>query len=136
MKFIKPVEGILARGYSEEPVFWKSTNSYRPNFGVDIKSEIGKPVVAVMDGKIESIETEDVDGVQIVINHQNGLKTIYSNLDPKLSVSKDQIVKRGTKLGSVGKSTIRASYETYGDHLHFAVLKNGEFVNPSKYIQY
>ncbi|WP_027623684.1 M23 family metallopeptidase [Clostridium lundense] len=135
-KFIKPVQGILARGYSEEPVFWKSTNSYRPNFGVDIKCEVGKPVVAVTDGKVESIETDGIDGIQVTINHQNGLKTIYSNLDSKLAVKKGEMVKTGSKLGCVGKTTVRASYETYGDHLHFAVLKNGEFINPSKYIKY
>ncbi|PRR80445.1 Stage II sporulation protein Q [Clostridium liquoris] len=135
-KFIKPVEGILARGYSDEPVFWKSTNSYRPNFGIDIKCEAGKSVVAVMDGKVESIETDGIDGVQVVVNHQNGLKTVYSNLDSKLAVNKDQMIKTGTKIGSVGKTSIRASYEAYGDHLHFAVLKNDEFINPSKYLQY
>ncbi|GAA0728199.1 M23 family metallopeptidase [Clostridium malenominatum] len=135
-KFIKPVEGILARAYSEEPVFWKSTNSYRPNFGMDIKCEVGKPVMAVMEGKVESIENDSIDGVQVIINHQNGLKTIYANLDSKVSISKGQNVKRGTKIGSVGKTTIRASYESYGDHLHFAVMNNNEFVNPSKYIQY
>ncbi|MBU5486111.1 M23 family metallopeptidase [Clostridium sp. MSJ-11] len=135
-KFIKPVEGILARDYSEEPVYWKSTNSHRPNFGMDIKCEVGKSVVAVMEGKVESIETDSIDGVQVTINHQNGLKTVYANLDPKVSVTKDQTVKTGTKIGTVGKSTVRASYETYGDHLHFAVMKNEEFINPAKYIQY
>ncbi|WP_125153361.1 M23 family metallopeptidase [Clostridium rectalis] len=135
-KFAKPVEGILARAYSEEPVFWKSTNSYRPNFGMDIKCEVGKPVFCVLDGKIENVQSDSSDGVKVTVNHQNGLKTVYSNLDPKVIVKKDQVVKKGDKIGAVGKTTVRALYETYGDHLHFSVLKNGDFINPSKYIKY
>lgn len=136
VKFIKPVQGMIARKYSDVPVFWKSTNSYRPNFGMDIKCEIGKPVVAVMTGKVENVESDTVDGVKVTVNHQNGLKTVYSNLDPKVSVKKGQDVKMGSKLGNVGRTTVRAAYETYGEHLHFAVLKDGKFVNPSRYLKY
>ncbi|MBV1818331.1 M23 family metallopeptidase [Clostridium cochlearium] len=135
-KFVKPVEGTIARDYSEEPVYWKSTNSYRPNFGIDIKCELGKPVVAVLDGKIEDIKKDTVDGVQVTINHQNGLKTIYANLDEKLDVKVGDEVKKGSNLGKVGKTTLRAAYENYGEHLHFSVTKDGDYVNPNKYIKY
>ncbi|QBD86411.1 M23 family metallopeptidase [Clostridium tetani] len=135
-KFAKPVEGTVAREYSEEPVYWKSTNSYRPNFGIDIKCELGKPVVAVLDGKIEDIKKDTADGVQVTINHANGLKTIYSNLDEKLDIKAGDEVKKGSKLGKVGKTTLRAAYETYGEHLHFSVTKDGNYVNPTKHIKY
>ncbi|WP_186428752.1 M23 family metallopeptidase [Clostridium sp. BSD9I1] len=135
-KFGKPVEGIIGRQYSEEPVFWKSTNSYRPNFGIDIKCELGKPVVAALDGKVESVKNDTVDGIQVIVDHQNGLKTVYSNLDSKVSISAGKVVKKGDKLGVVGRTTLRAMYEAYGDHLHFAVLKDKDFVNPDKYIKY
>lgn len=135
-KFVKPVEGTVAREYSEEPVYWKSTNSYRPNFGIDIKCELGKPVIAVLDGKVEEIKKDTVDGVQVTINHQNGLKTIYSNLDEKLDIKVEDEVKKGTKLGKVGKTTLRAAYESYEEHLHFSVIKDSNYVNPAKYIKY
>lgn len=135
-KFDKPVDGTMARAYTTDPVYWASTSSYRPNFGIDIKAAIGKQVVAVLDGKVESINKDTADGVEVTINHQNGLKSVYSNLDPKLSVTKDQVVKKGDQIGVVGKSTLRAAYEGYGDHLHFAVLKGTAFIDPVKYVKY
>lgn len=132
----KPVEGSLARGYSEDPVYWDSTASYRPNLGYDIKVELGKPVLAAADGKVEEVNSATQDGVQVVINHQNGIKTIYSNLDPKVKVTKGQVITKGATIGAVGKTTLRAAYEKYGDHLHFAVLKGKDFVDPSKYLKY
>ncbi|MBC2579841.1 M23 family metallopeptidase [Clostridium sp. DJ247] len=134
--FQKPVDGSIARGYSEDPVYWDSTGSYRPNLGYEIKADLGKSVFAVADGKIEEVNSVTQDGVEIVVNHQNGLKTVYSNLDPKVKVTKGQTVAKGTVIGTVGKSTLRAAYEKYGDHLHFAVLKGKDFVDPSKYIKY
>lgn len=131
----KPVEGTIARAYSEDPVYWDSTSSYRPNLGVDIKADLGKTVVAAMDGKVEEISNTQ-DGVQVVINHQNGLKTVYSNLDEKVRVTKGQSVSKGAAIGTVGKTTLRSAYEKYGDHLHFAVLKGNDFIDPGKYIKY
>lgn len=134
--FQKPVEGSIARAYSEDPVYWESTASYRPNLGYDIKSDLGKPVFAAMDGKVEEVNSATQDGVQIVINHQNGLKTVYSNLDTKVKVTKGQSITKGTVIGSVGKTTLRSAYEKYGDHLHFAILKGKDFVDPAKYLKY
>lgn len=134
--FQKPVEGSIARTYSEDPVYWDSTGSYRANLGYDIKSELGKPVLAAMDGKVEEVNSATQDGVEIVINHQNGLKTVYSNLDSKVKVTKGQAVTKGTAIGVVGKTTLRAAYEKYGDHLHFAILKGKVFVDPGKYLKY
>lgn len=134
--FQKPVEGVIARGFSEDPVYWNSTGTYRPNLGYDIQTDLGKPVFAAMDGKVEAVNTATQDGVEVILDHQNGLKTIYSNLDPNVKVSAGQTVKKGAVIGIVGKTTLRSAYEKYGNHLHFAVLKGKEFVDPGKYIKY
>lgn len=134
--FTKPVSGTLARGYSENPVYWDSTASYRPNLGYDIKCDLGTPVMTAMDGKVEKINTASQDGVEVIINHQNGLKTVYSNLDSRVKVTEGQNVTAGTIIGAVGKTTLRSAYEKYGDHLHFAVLNGDNFVDPGKYVKY
>ena len=134
--FVKPVNGTIARQFSSEPVYWDSTNSYRPNFGIDIKTDLGEPVVAVLNGKVEKVSSTTENGVEIVIDHQNGLKTVYSNLDAKVLVTQGQTVKKGEKIGVVGNTTLNAAYEKYGDHLHFEVLKSKQSVDPLKYIKY
>ena len=134
--FQKPVEGNIARGFSTDPVYWDSTGTYRPNLGYDIQVPIGKPVFAAMTGRVEEVDTNTQDGVQVIINHQNGLKTVYSNLDPNLKVSKGQNISKGQVIGVGGNTSLRSGYEKYGDHLHFAVLKGNSFVDPGKYIKY
>jgi len=133
---IKPVQGTLARAYSVDPVYWESTGTSRPNFGIDIKCALGKPVLAVRDGKVEKVTANSQDGVEITINHQDGIKTIYSNLNPKENVKEGQIVKKGTEIGTVGNTTLRSAYEKYGDHIHFAVMKGNDFVDPTTYVKY
>lgn len=136
IKFVKPVEGTIARTYSENPVYWESTRSYRANLGYEIKAPLGKVVTAVMDGKVESIDTASVEGVKVVINHQNGLKSVYSNLDAKVKVTQGQAIKQGAEIGTVGKTSLNSAYESYGDHLHFGVIKGSDYVDPARYIKY
>ncbi|WP_251861551.1 M23 family metallopeptidase [Clostridium sp. Marseille-Q2269] len=134
--FIKPVEGNLARVYSEDPVFWNSTSSYRANLGLDIKAKLNAPICAIADGKVEKIVTSSQDGVKVIVNHQNGIKSIYANLNSKVKVAKGQQIKQGSVIGNVGRTTLRSAYEKYGDHLHFAMMKGNKYINPSKYIKY
>lgn len=139
--FAKPVEGTLARAYSEDPVWSDSTNSYRPVLGIDIKAELGKEVVAALDGKVLEVG-EGEYGKYVAIYHQNGLTTVYANLDPGIKAAKNQSVKKGDVIGKVGNTSLRTGYEKYGSHLHFEVVKGKDItkddnkVNPAKYVKY
>ncbi|MDP4177287.1 MAG: M23 family metallopeptidase [Bacillota bacterium] len=134
--FTKPVDGTLVRSFSLDPVYWDSTSSFRANLGEDIKCDLGKAVVSVLDGTVQEINANTPDGVQVIISHQNGIKTVYSNLDSNVFVKKDQVVKKGDQIGKVGKTTVRAAYEKYGTHLHFQVLNGKDYVDPAKYVKY
>lgn len=146
--FINPVVGEVVRQYSSTPVFWNTTESNRPNFGMDIKSELGKEVVACLDGTIQKVYLKDtseaIDGVTVVIYHpQSGLRTVYANLDENVSVKEGDKVKQGDKIGCIGATTVRAAYESYGNEfLHFEVLKGENelsqhvSVDPLKYVKY
>jgi murein DD-endopeptidase MepM/ murein hydrolase activator NlpD len=136
-KFVKPVEGTLVKPYTEDPVWSDSTQSWRTLFGIIIKADLGKDVVAAYDGKVEEIGDSSVGfGTEVVINHQNGLKTVYANLDPKVLVTKGKTVKKGEKIGIIGNTTLRTGYEAYGSHLYFAVKNGSNYVDPAKYVKY
>jgi murein DD-endopeptidase MepM/ murein hydrolase activator NlpD len=136
IEFVKPVEGLLARAFSDgQPVYWDSIKTYRENNGIDIQANIGKAVVAAYGGVIESVNY-DRDGEKITIKHDNGLRTIYSNLNEKVMVVKGQTVKAGTQIGTVGKTANDAAYEKYGDHLHFEVMNGSNYEDPAKYVKY
>ena len=58
------------------------------------------------------------------MDHGQGLASTYSHLN-KIDVELGQEVKKGDPIGTTGQTGLAG-----GDHLHFGVLVNGEFVNP------
>ena len=140
-KFEKPVvNGLLARAYSKEidPVVYKTNGSYRTNLGIDIKAEIGEPVVAVMDGIVKAvgIDVDNQKGMMIEVDHQNGFVTRYSNLDEKVSVKKGDKVTKKQQIGKIGNTSLNSFKEDYGSHLHFEVLQSSKNIDPAKYVKY
>ena len=67
-------------------------------------------------------------GYYVIVDHGNGLKTLYAHLR-SISVSVGQQVSQGQTLGPSGTT----GYST-GVHLHFEVHKNGTRVDPIPYL--
>ena len=63
-------------------------------------------------------------GLAVVIDHGQGLESVYGHLS-KIEVTLDQQVKKGQPIGLTGETGLAG-----GDHLHFAVIVQGIFVNP------
>lgn len=102
---------------------WKHT-------GVDIDGDFTSPLYAAYDGIVTKAGWNSGGyGLQIMIQHPNGLTTRYAH-SSKLFVKVGDEVKRGqtiAMMGSTGHST--------GSHLHFEVYVNGKRVNPLAYIR-
>ncbi len=96
--------------------------------GVDFAAPKGVAIYAAYDGVVAASAYSATMGNYVMINHGGGLYTIYMHAS-KLCVSKDEIVVRGEKIAEVG-STGRST----GNHLHFTVRKNGEYMSPWEYI--
>lgn len=136
-----PVNSALAddaitRDYSpDELVCYQFINAWRTHAGLDVKAYEGTEVMSVGDGKVVDVRDDNESGGglgwTVVVDHNNGYRSVYSNLDENLSVQKNQSVKKGQKLGLVGKSSIiekeipeESSVEAEGiTHLHFELLK-------------
>lgn len=96
--------------------------------GVDLASPSGSDILAAYDGTVVSAAYNASMGNYIMINHGDGLITIYMHAS-KLYVSEGDDVKRGQRIalvGSTGRST--------GPHLHFSVREDGTYVSPWNYI--
>lgn len=79
VSFKNPVEGTLGRAYSEDPVYWATTKSYKNHLAMDVKAAEGSAVVAVSAGVVKKVDVS-TEGTYVEIDHQNGLTTIYGNL--------------------------------------------------------
>ncbi len=124
-----PVSGEIITPHSEENLIYSKTlDDWRAHIGVDIKSTIGSQVVAVDDGIIEDIYTDELMGITIVIDHLNGLKSIYSNLSSSTLVQKGNEIKRGEVISAVGDSAISETAQV--GHLHFELYDDDKAVDP------
>jgi len=129
-----PVDGELERSYTMEALAYDVTMAdWRTHDGIDIAADAGTVVVAAADGTVESIEQDELYGTTVVISHGNGVKTVYSNLAETPTVRVGDEVKAGAVIGSVGDTAICEIGEP--SHVHFAISKNGESVNPLDYLQ-
>ena len=96
--------------------------------GVDFAAPKGTPIYAAYNGVVVAATYSSTMGNYVMIDHGDGLYTIYMHAS-KLYVKKDDVVKKGQKIAGVG-TTGRST----GNHLHFSVRKNGEYVSPWDYI--
>ncbi len=132
LEFITPLEGEIYKDYSESSLVYSETlDEWTIHLGIDIKAEKGTPVIASEAGKVESIKNDPRYGLTIIIAHDDGFKTIYSNLQTAEFVKEGEEVEKGKTIGSVGESS---SFEIADQpHIHFEMTKDGQKVNPSTY---
>lgn len=132
-KFAMPVFGDVSFEYAKDKlVYSKTLEEWRTHSGIDLASERGTLVKAVADGVVTDIKSDPRFGITILIDHQNGIKTVYANLAGDDMVSPNQKVKQGDVIGCVGNTANFESAEQA--HLHFEVLKKDEPVNPLDYL--
>lgn len=96
--------------------------------GVDMAAPGGSAILAAYDGTVVAADYSGSMGNYIMIDHGGGLYTIYMHASA-LYVSKGAEVSKGQKIAAVG-STGRST----GNHLHFSVRLNGNYVSPWNYI--
>lgn len=96
--------------------------------GIDLAAPSGSPILAAYDGEVVAADYNASMGNYIMINHGDGLYTIYMHAS-SLYVSKGALVTRGQKIAGVG-TTGRST----GNHLHFSVRKSGSYVSPWNYL--
>ena len=121
-----PVMGTVTSGfgYREHPV----NGEYSFHTAVDIGVETGVEVLAFGDGVVRYIGENDVFGLYLKIDHDNGVSTFYAHCD-EILVGKGERVLCGqvvAKSGETGNAT--------GPHLHFSIEKDGIRLDPSHYL--
>lgn len=96
--------------------------------GVDMAAPSGSSILAAADGTVVAATYNATMGNYVMIDHGNGLYTIYMHASA-LYVSSGQSVSAGSTIAAVG-STGRST----GAHLHFSVRQNGSYVSPWNYL--
>ena len=134
LEFIAPVSGEILKDFATDNLIYSNTlEEWTTHSGIDIKAEKMSVVVASEAGTIESIKNDPRYGLTIIISHDNGFKTVYSNLLTTEFVNEKENVEKGQTIGTVGET---ASFEVADEpHLHFEMYKDGDLVNPTIYLK-
>lgn len=132
--FIKPVEGEIIKHYGKEKLIYSDTlKEWTTHLGIDIKADKTTIVKSASDGIVKSIKNDPRYGLTVVIEHNCGFVSVYSNLLTAEFVVVGENVKSGQTIGTVGNS---ATFEILDEpHLHFEILKDGNSVDPEMYIK-
>ena len=113
----------LTSGFGPRP----SPFSGKPQFhgGVDLAAQSGEPVLAAAPGVVSRVSEDQVYGVHVVIDHEDGYQSLYGHL-ASTSVGLGTHVAAGALLGLVGSTGL-----TTGPHLHFELHRDGRRLDPA-----
>lgn len=104
-------------------------NTYMQNSGVDYIGEETFDVVSVLNGKVLSVESDDVLGNIVKIEHEKEFVTVYQGID-KIELKVGDTVTQGQVIGTSGTSSINSNYKT---SLHFEVYYKGTLMDPENF---
>lgn len=123
--FTMPIEGNIASpfGWRLDPIDHKRAW----HTGLDIRANEGSSVTASMQGTVTFAGQDAELGNMIIIDHGNGMETVYGH-NSELLVREGDAITSGTQIARVGSSG-RAN----GSHLHFEIRQNGLSINPEPY---
>jgi murein DD-endopeptidase MepM/ murein hydrolase activator NlpD len=123
---IWPVQGYVASGYGYRRDPFTGSRDLHP--GLDIVAPSGTPVEAAAAGRVVYAGWKNGWGRCVEIDHGSGIKTFYAHCRT-LKVSDGENVFRGDVIATVGSSG-----RSTGTHLHYGVLKGGNWADPDNYV--
>jgi murein DD-endopeptidase MepM/ murein hydrolase activator NlpD len=121
--FAKPVQSASTDSFGTRRTFnGKLASIHR---GMDFRAPSGTPVAAANSGKVIIARGLFYEGNLVVIDHGQGLYTLYMHLS-RIDVAEGESVRKGQRLGLSG-----ATGRVTGPHLHFAARWQGAYVDPA-----
>ncbi len=120
-----PADAEISEQYNAE-----SADGMHKHNGIDYRVVHGTEIYAAADGKIISCDNKQSGyGACIIIDHGDGLTTVYAHLSKSL-VSLEDEVSAGGLIGYSGSTGY-----AFGNNLHFEVRQDGQCVDPLLYLK-
>ena len=134
LNFVKPVEGDIVRDFAVDSLVYSDTlQEWTTHTGIDIKADKTTVVKSAEAGIVKTIKNDPRYGLTVIVEHENGFQTVYSNLLTSEFVVEGEKVEKGQSLGTVGNT---AAFEIADEpHLHFEILKDSVQVDPNIYLK-
>ena len=131
--YVMPVNGEIIKPFSNgELVKSETLGVWKTHDGADIKADAGTQVKAINMGTVTKVWDDPLWGTCITIDHGSGIESHYYNLSKATTVIEGDEVNSGEVIGAVGDTAEIEAAE--GSHLHFAVKRNGNWIDPISFI--
>ncbi|HTY13964.1 MAG TPA: M23 family metallopeptidase [Candidatus Omnitrophota bacterium] len=125
--FLRPTTGITTMYFgTQEFVNGKPRSRHR---GQDFRAAVGMPIFAAHNGKVVVAQFFKAFGGTVVIDHGQGIDTLYFHLS-KIIAAPGQEIKKGETLGLSGDTGI-----TSGPHLHWGMSVHDIRVDPMQWVE-
>ncbi len=128
--FYAPVDYIRFSSLFQPRRFHPIKKYTRSHQGLDFEIHEGAPIYAVSAGRVLRSGFNRAAGNYIVLKHANGYESYYNHLQKPVRHRANQSVRAGEQIGEIGCT----GYCTK-PHLHFAIKRSGQFVNPIQLIK-
>lgn len=127
LQFIWPLRGSISSpfGYRSNP--FTGLRTYHS--AIDIVAPPGTRVKATSGGSVADAGYNSVFGNYIILKHASGYQSLYAHLS-QISVREGASVSQGSVIGYSGNTG-----QSTGPHLHFSIFKNGQALDPRKYVK-
>lgn len=127
--FMLPCEGKVIREYSPEiPVYCETMEDWRTHSGVDFAVKEDEEVLSVGKGKVSKVLVDSVYGYTVEVDYGDFIAR-YCGLEQGTCVGIDQLLNKGDSIGKV--ATVPCESKS-GKHLHFEIIRNGDYADPIK----
>lgn len=132
--FVKPVEGEIICEFAKDNLIYSETlKEWITHTAIDIKADKTSVIKSAAAGTVKSIVNDPRYGLTVVIEHDDGYETVYSNLLTAEFVVEGEEIEQGQTIGTAGNT---AAFESNMEsHLHFELLKDGEYLDPTIYLK-
>lgn len=124
---VTPVAAVCTSqfGYRDHPV----SGGWLFHRGADLAAPLGSEVAAFAAGTVAYAGEDSTNGRYLKLDHGGGVATFYCHCS-QIDVSPGQTVEAGQTVARVGQTG-----NATGPHLHFAVIKDGVYLDPRYYIE-
>ena len=126
--FDPPAQAEISDVFASQRIF-NNNQASSPHWGLDFRVPSGTPVTAMNSGTVLLARPLYYEGNFVVLDHGQGLLTLYMHLST-INVKEGDQVNRGQEIGLSG-----GTGRTTGPHLHVAVRWQGVYLDPARLLQ-